>query len=143
MGGFSSPDTNGPVILAVEDNEVNRMVLEFTLEPLAMPVVMSEDGTSGYQKFKDLRPALVLMDISLPGLNGYEVTAAIRQYEQDHGLTRTPIIAMTAHAMKDDRQKCLDAGMDDYISKPISPDHTVATISRWLNPTALSSAALA
>ena len=129
--GLDETHTGG-CILAVEDNEINRLVLEHTLLPLEMPVHIAQDGLKGIEAFRLLIPLVVLMDVSLPEKNGFEVTAAIREIEAETGIARTPIIAMTAHALKEDRQRCLDAGMDDYLAKPISPDHVVAKIRAWL-----------
>ena len=72
------------------------------------------------------------MDISMPELNGHEATQTIRDIEKTQGLSSTPIIALTAHAMKEERQKCIDAGMDDYLSKPITVDKLRTKLSIWL-----------
>ncbi|MEZ5873193.1 MAG: response regulator [Nitratireductor sp.] len=122
----------GRCLLGVEDNEINRLVLEHSLMPLGMPFHIAHDGLKGVAAFKQLGPVLVLMDVSLPEMNGYQATQAIREHEREMGLHRTPIIAMTAHALKEDRQRCLDAGMDDYLAKPISPDVLTAKIQTWL-----------
>ena len=74
---------------------------------------------------------LVLLDVSMPEMDGYEATQAIRSYEKRQGLDRVPIIGLTAHAMESDRQRCLDAGMDDYLSKPIRQSELIATLARW------------
>ncbi|MCB1428496.1 MAG: response regulator [Nitratireductor sp.] len=122
----------GRCLLGVEDNEINRLVLEHTLMPLDLPFHIAHDGRKGVEAFMLLKPLVVLMDVSLPEMNGYQATQAIREHEAQNGLTRTPIIAMTAHALKEDRQRCLDAGMDDYLAKPISPDAVTLKIRRWL-----------
>jgi CheY-like chemotaxis protein len=83
--------------------------------------------------WKAKRPALVLMDVSMPVMNGHEATQAIRKLEAaDDTLGRTPIIGVTAHALTGDMERCLEAGMDDYMTKPISPEKLEAKISDWL-----------
>jgi CheY-like chemotaxis protein len=74
------------------------------------------------------------MDVSMPVMNGLEATEAIRNLEAESG-DRTPIIGLTAHALKGDREVCMKAGMDDYMSKPISPDALIAKVSEWLDKT--------
>ena len=91
-----------------------------------------ENGKLAVEKWKLLKPKLILMDISMPELNGYEATQTIRDLEKAGGLERTPIIAVTAHAMKSDKQKCLDAGMDDYLSKPLSVSKLRDSLKTWL-----------
>ncbi|MEM8651386.1 MAG: response regulator [Pseudomonadota bacterium] len=78
------------------------------------------------------RLSLILLYISLPEMNGIEATQAIRQYEAEEGLPKTPIICITAHALKGDREKYLEAGMDDYLSKPLSVEALRKAVSRWL-----------
>ncbi len=84
--------------------------------------------------YRTLNPRLILMDVSMPELNGYEATRAIRAAEAGKEV-RIPIIGVTAHALKGDREKCIEAGMDDYLSKPISPDRLGAKIGTWLSET--------
>ena len=81
--------------------------------------------------YKEQSPKIILMDVSMPGMNGLEATAEIRKLEQENG-THTPIIGVTAHAIKGDKEKCLEAGMDDYLSKPVSPDKLTTKLFRWM-----------
>jgi CheY-like chemotaxis protein len=94
-------------------------------------VVIANNGKEATMAIATQRFDLVLMDVQMPEMDGIEATRWIRQFESD-GEVHTPIVAMTAHAMKGDREHCLQAGMDDYLSKPISPELLEAKISKWL-----------
>ena len=102
-------------IAIVEDNPDNRLLMEAILEG-HFEITQYEEGTSALQGIKAAPPDLVLMDISLPGMNGEEVLGHLRQ---DPALRDLPVIALTAHAMRGDRERFLAAGFDDYITKPI------------------------
>jgi signal transduction histidine kinase/CheY-like chemotaxis protein len=119
-------------ILIAEDNDVNQLVFAQILNGLGISYQIAGNGRTAFEMFKTQRPKLVLMDVSMPEMNGFEATRAIRGYEQKHGW-HTPIIGVTAHALKGDREKCLESGMDDYLSKPISPDRLNAKIRAWLD----------
>ena len=108
-------------ILLVEDEYINRTLAVAVLEREGWEVKVAEDGNQAIDMLKDYEFDLILMDIQIPELDGYETTRTIRQQEKNTA-THIPIIAMTAHAVKGDREKCLTAGMDGYISKPISAD---------------------
>ncbi len=103
-------------ILLVEDNEMNRDVLSRLLQKRGYTIAFAEDGESALAMALAERPDLILMDISLPRMDGYEVTQKLRQ---DPTMQRVPIIALTAHAMTSDRQRALDAGCTDYETKPV------------------------
>jgi len=118
-------------ILIAEDNDVNQLVFAQILTGLGLPYRIAGNGRTAFEMYKTLKPKLVLMDVSMPEMNGYEATRAIRKHEAKMGW-RTPIIGVTAHALKGDREKCIEAGMDDYLSKPISPDRLGAKIGAWL-----------
>ena len=118
-------------ILVCEDNEVNRIVFSQVLKNLPYSFEMAENGRIGVEKYKRLKPRLILMDVSMPEMNGLEATESIRTIEVNTGAS-TPIIGVTAHAIKGDREKCLSAGMDDYLSKPVSPDALEAKVRNWL-----------
>jgi two-component system cell cycle response regulator DivK len=118
-------------ILVIEDNEQNRYLLTFLLEQRGYEVVSAADGPSGLEIARTLVPALVLLDIQLPRMDGYAVARALRQNES---LRQTPIIAVTSYAMPGDREKALAAGCTGYIEKPINPDTFVAEMERALPP---------
>ncbi len=129
-------------VLVAEDNEVNQLVFSQILEGLGLTYRIAGNGKTAVEMHRLLRPRIVLMDVSMPEMNGYEATAAIRAAEAG-GPDRTPIIGITAHALKGDREKCLEAGMDDYLPKPVSPDRLAAKISNWLVERAAAEAARA
>src|SRR5437764_5631351 len=103
-------------ILLVEDNEMNRDMLSRRLERKGYAVTMALDGAEGLQKARAEAPDLILMDMSLPVMDGWEAT---RQLKADDATRRIPIIALTAHAMSSDEQKARDSGCDDFDTKPI------------------------
>lgn len=106
----------GKRILLVEDNEMNRDMLMRRLERHGYDVTYAVDGLEGVDKAQSLLPDLILMDMSLPKIDGWEATKRIRQ---DQKTAAIPVIALTAHAMNEDRQKALDAGCNEYDTKPI------------------------
>ena len=110
-------------ILLIEDNEQNRYLLTFLLEQSGYTVSAAEDGPSGIMAAHRLLPALILLDIQLPKMDGYAVAHALRQSEALRGI---PIVAVTSYAMMGDREKALAAGCVGYIEKPINPDTFVA-----------------
>ena len=124
-----------PLVLVAEDNPINQIVFQQTLDGLEMSHSLAVNGREAVRLWGELRPTLVLMDVSMPEMNGLEATAAIREIEAREGLVPTPIIAVTAHSLKGDEDRCLAAGMDDYLSKPISPEKLGGMIDRWLPST--------
>ena len=119
-------------ILVAEDNEVNQLVLSQILADSPYTFEMVTNGELAVEQWRSMEPRLVLMDVSMPEMNGLEATAHIRRAEARDGLARTPIIGVTAHALKGDRERCLESGMDDYLSKPISPNALLNKIDEWL-----------
>lgn len=117
-------------VLVAEDNAVNQVVFTQTLEELGYSFRIAENGREAIEFYKRFHPKLILMDISMPEVNGLEATSAIRELEKN-AVAQTPIIAVTAHAMSGDREKYLDNGMDDYVSKPISPARLADMIKKW------------
>ena len=119
-------------ILVAEDNEVNQLVFDQILRPLDYAFRIVGNGRRAVETWTLRKPKLILMDVSMPEMNGFEATAAIREAEEIQGLQRTPIIGVTAHALKGDKERCLEAGMDDYITKPISPERMASKLMEWL-----------
>jgi len=127
---------SGPTrrILLVEDNPINQEVAVGSIELLGYQVTVAADGYQALYKLviQGENPFdLVLMDCQMPGLDGYETTRIIRRNGAGEYSTEVPIVAMTANAMQGDREKCIDAGMNDYMSKPIDPDELEAKLDHW------------
>ena len=118
-------------ILIAEDNEVNQLVFSQILGELGLSFHIAANGRTAVELHRTLKPKLILMDVSMPEMNGFEATQAIRAAEASSG-QHTPIVGVTAHALTGDREKCIEAGMDDYLSKPISPNRLNAKIRSWL-----------
>jgi CheY-like chemotaxis protein len=107
-------------VLIAEDNAVNQRLVSRLLEKRGHQVVVAANGREALEAMERQSFDIVLMDLQMPELDGFEATAALRAREAGHG-THLPVIALTAHAMKGDRERCLAAGMDAYLSKPIRP----------------------
>ncbi|MGE0712994.1 MAG: response regulator [Planctomycetota bacterium] len=122
-----------PRVLVVEDNAVNRDVVRRLLELRGHEVVVACDGEEGVAAAARGRFDLILMDLSMPHMDGLEATAAIRAREEREGARRTPIVALTAHALAGDRERCLGAGMNDHLGKPFLADELFAMVERWLS----------
>jgi len=119
-------------VLVAEDHPVNRRLLGRMLARLGLEVVFAEDGVVAVELFRKRRFALVLMDCQMPRLDGYGATAAIRRLEAEAQRPPTPILALTAHAMPGERERCLAAGMDDYLTKPLTIETLHGAMGRWL-----------
>ena len=117
---------SGPVLL-VEDNELNREMLTRRLRRAGLEVVTAADGREALARMQEQQPAVVLMDISLPVLDGW---TACRMAGEDAQLKHIPIIALTAHAMEEDRVKAMNAGCDDYATKPVDFPALLAKIEK-------------
>ncbi len=126
-------------VLVIEDNPLNMKLVRVLLGLAECTVLEAIDAETGIRMTREQRPDLVLMDIQLPGMDGFEATRAIRQEEKENGC-HTPIVAMTAHAMEEDRRRCLEAGMDDYVSKPIQAGLLRAAIDRQVGGNARAGA---
>ena len=116
-------------ILIVEDNEMNRDMLSRRLERKGFEVVMAEDGAKGVDMSKSENPDLILMDLSLPVMDGWEATSTIKA---DNNTKEIPIIVLTAHAMAGDREKALEAGADEYDTKPIDFNRLLGKIKDFI-----------
>ncbi|NWG91574.1 MAG: response regulator [Parvularculaceae bacterium] len=123
----------GVDILVAEDNVVNQMVIRSMLESLGCRVTIAGNGREAVERYEQGEYAVLLMDISMPEMDGVEATARIRAIQARTG-RREPIIGVTAHAMEDDRRLCVEAGMDDYLPKPVRPDSLRRTLERWARP---------
>jgi signal transduction histidine kinase/NO-binding membrane sensor protein with MHYT domain/DNA-binding response OmpR family regulator len=125
-------DAVQPRVLAVEDNPVNLKVLCGILGLYKLDIETASDGNVAVQKNRDGYYDIIFMDCQMPVMDGFEATRTIR--EQEQGSQRhTPIVALTANAMQGDRERCIDAGMDDYLSKPIDIEELKSTLGKWLD----------
>ena len=115
-------------ILLAEDNAVNQKLAVKILTKHNHNVTVANNGLEALNEIKQRRFDVVLMDVQMPVMHGFEATAKIREWERENGLVRTPIIALTAHAMLGDREKCIQAQMDEYLSKPLKPNQLIQTI---------------
>lgn len=129
---------NGLRLLLVEDNRTNRMLAEEMLEEMGFSITVAEDGLKGFEAVKAAPFDIVLMDCQMPVMDGYESTRNICAYKKEKGITSMPIIALTANALKGDREKCIAAGMDDYLSKPVRKQELKDMLSKWLKASVVS-----
>ena len=131
LPSIDEAEAAGRLILAAEDNKTNQKVIERQLHLLGYAVQIAGDGQEALLMWQRRRYGLVLTDCHMPNMDGFELTAALRR-EQDGSGVRTPIIAITANALKGEDQRCLAAGMDDYLSKPVQLVALRDTVARWL-----------
>ena len=119
----------GQLLLLVEDNEDNRIIYATVLRHLGYQVIEAQDGVQAIALARSEHPALILMDISIPELDGWEATRILRE---DPSTRSIPIIALTAHALSDDRERAAEVGFNSYLAKPIEPRAVVAEVRRWI-----------
>ncbi len=119
-------------ILLVEDNPTNQRVASAILAKVGLKVDMASSGEDALEILAEHKFDIILMDVQMPGIDGYETTSVIRNTGSKVIFHDVPIIAMTGHAMKGDREKCLKAGMDDYITKPVNPMELIEKVTHWL-----------
>jgi CheY-like chemotaxis protein len=127
--GPAVPESRG-VVLVVDDSDVNQLVAAGLLAHLGYTAEVAEDGREAVELFDRRAYDAILMDVQMPVMDGYDATREIRLLEK--GLRRTPIIAMTATVTDGERERCLAAGMDDYLAKPIQKDVVSAMLERWV-----------
>ncbi|MFZ5616815.1 MAG: response regulator [Pseudomonadota bacterium] len=130
-------------ILVAEDNEVNQLVIRHMLPGRDYAVTIAANGREAVAAFASERFDIILMDVSMPEMDGYEAARAIRDMERKDGRERTPIVCLTAHVMATDIEQSMDAGMDDFLAKPISQDKLVKVIARCMNGEAAEKTAVA
>jgi CheY-like chemotaxis protein/HPt (histidine-containing phosphotransfer) domain-containing protein len=122
----------GTLVLLVDDHPTNRLVIARQLALAGFASEAANDGVEGLEKWRSGRYALLLSDVHMPRMDGYELTRRIRAEEGARALPHTPIVALTASALKGEAERCLAAGMDDYLAKPVSIASLAATLARWL-----------
>ena len=126
-------------ILIAEDNEINQFLLEQILCKTGHSYRVVSDGRQALDAWRTTSPRLILMDLAMPNMSGDEAAVAIRKAEAGTG-QRVPIVAVTAHALRGDRERCTEAGMDDYLSKPVKSADVIAVIHRWIGEDAMRQA---
>jgi len=134
-GQKAEPNLSGASILLVEDNEINRQVAQEILTAAGIHVHEATNGQKALEFLEKTPVDLVLMDIQMPVMDGYEATARLREQDKFKDL---PIVAMTAHAMAEDKQKSKETGMNDHISKPFDPEELFDILAKWITPDSLS-----
>ena len=121
-------------ILIVEDNEANMYLISFILKKYGYSVIEARNGEEGVMCAINERPELIIMDIDLPKIDGYETASRIRSLETEEN--RIPLIALTSYAMAGDKEKAIEAGCTGYMEKPINPDTFITEIEKYLNKSA-------
>ncbi|HEU0307086.1 MAG TPA: ATP-binding protein, partial [Lysobacter sp.] len=127
------------LVLLVDDHPTNRMVIARQLALAGYASEAAEDGVQGLERWRSGRYALLLSDVHMPRMDGYALAGKIREEERERGLPRTPIIALTASALKGEAERCLAAGMDDYLAKPVAVAALATALQRWLPHTTAAS----
>jgi CheY-like chemotaxis protein len=133
--GFS--DMSSVAVLLVEDNEDNRTIYTTILRHCGHEVAEAATGEEGIRLARELRPGVILMDVAMPGIDGWEAT---RRLKADPETAHIPVVALTAHAMAEDRQRAVDAGCESYLAKPVEPRKVVEEVERLLARVAATAA---
>jgi len=121
----------GVRVLLAEDEPMLQLVGRLQLESLGCEVVLARDGNEALRVIEEGRLDLVLMDCQMPEVDGYEVTRRLRERERVDGVTALPVVALTSNTLPGDRKRCLDAGMNDYLPKPVPQKQLAEAIERW------------
>jgi CheY-like chemotaxis protein len=129
MEPVDDPASTGQTLLLVEDNEDNRIIYSTVLRHLGYEVIEAQDGVEAVELARSALPDLILMDISIPRMDGWEATRILRGDPRTQAI---PIIALTAHALADDRERASEVGFSSYLAKPIEPRVVVAEVRRWI-----------
>ena len=124
-------NSSGASILIAEDNMTNQLIVKSMLKHSGSALTFANNGQLAIEKFQDSTPDIILMDMSMPVKDGLDATIEIREFEQQNGLARCPIVALTANAMKEDRDRCYASGMDGFLSKPIDKKELLQVINDW------------
>ncbi|MFO7260307.1 MAG: response regulator [bacterium] len=124
-------DARKKTVLLVEDNEDNLVVYRTILDHVGYNVLEARDGEEGVNRARQEHPDLILMDISIPKIDGWEAT---RRLKADQATRDIPIIALTAHALEEDRERAIAAGCDGYLAKPVEPRRVVEEVQRFVGP---------
>ena len=124
---------NGNKILLVEDNQANQMFMKIVLKKLNLQFDLAHDGIEAIELFKSEKYEAILMDENMPNMNGLDATKIILEIEKENKLSHTPIVALTANALKGDRKRFLDAGMDEYLTKPLDKNKLSEILNKYLN----------
>ena len=131
--GAEQPSPSRPEVLVVEDSPVNQLLCRSQLDQIGYEATIVGNGQEAIERLVQADYGAVLMDWHLPDIDGLETTRRIRAIEERHGRRRTPIIALTARTMLGDREQCLDAGMDDFVAKPVTIEALAAALRRWID----------
>jgi CheY-like chemotaxis protein len=121
-------------VLVVDDSEDNREIIQAFLRKSRLPLAFARDGLEAVKKFKEEKFDLILMDMQMPEMDGFTATREIRKLEAESHLPRTPIVALTAYALKQDQENCYQAGCDFHLAKPISKQKLIEVVQRFYNP---------
>ncbi len=122
-----------PRILLVEDNIDNQLLAKFALQKAGYTVDVAINGKEAVDKSNGFRYDIIIMDIQMPEMDGFQATSKIRNWEKEHGQERVPIIALTAHAINGYLEDCKERGMDDYITKPLKKNTLIECVKKWLD----------